>query len=228
MSDDAEHKKPGPSGQKVSPGQMALLPEEAGYDICMLADPRHEVFCREYAATRNGTRSYMVAFPGVRENSAATNAWELLRKTEIQQRVAQISADRMQRLEITHERLLQETAKLAFLDPRAFYRQDGSLIPIPELDPDVAAALEGAKIKTVEIEGDAEKGEPNRLVSVAEIKYGSKRAALELLMRNLEMIRDVVDVQHSGVVATTDDLEKLDRLRERFGKGGRHGAAQPS
>lgn len=215
-----------PRHGKVAPGQASLLPEEMGYDVCMLDDPRHEVFCREYAIHKNGTKAYLHAFPGCKPSTARANAAKLLTNTDIVQRIREIRRERMDKLEVSHEKILQELAKMAFLDPRAFYREDGSLRPVSEMDPDAVAALEGLKFKTVQSE--SEDG-VTREVFVTEIKHGNKRAALELLMRHREMITDKLsaDLNHGGVVGVTDDLKRLDELREKF-KGGMNGAARTS
>jgi phage terminase small subunit len=216
-----KHKKP--RHGKVAAGQMALLPEEMGYDTCELDDPRHEVFCREYALTKNGTKAYARAFPGCKQTTARANASGLLAIPDIVARIREVRRERLDRLEVTHEKIIQELAKMAFLDPRAFYRPDGSILPVCEMDPDAAATLEGLKIRVVE--ESSEEGIERRTV-VAEIKHASKRAALELLMRHREMITDrlAADVNHSGAVAVSDDLEKLEKLRAKFTGGMAHGA----
>jgi phage terminase small subunit len=222
MSNTPAKKKP--THGKVSKGQQALLPEEMGYDVCMLDDPRHEVFCREYAIHRNGTKAYLRSFPGSKPTSAATLSSELLRKVDIVQRIRTVKAERMDKLEVTHEKILQELAKMAFLDPTAFYNEDGSLLPVSMIDPDAMAAVEGLKFKTVEIEND---DGVTRSVHVTEIKHASKRAALELLMRHREMITDklTADLNHGGAVGVTDDVAKLEQLRAKF-TGGMSGAAR--
>lgn len=223
MGDKTKNKKKSAHG-KVAPGQMALLPEEMGFDVCMLNDPRLEVFCREYAIHKNGTKAYLQAFPGCKPSTARANSSKLLTKTDIGVRIREVRKERMDRLEVSHEKILQELAKMAFLDPRAFYRDDGSLLPVSAMDPDAVAALEGLKMKTVETETDD--GGLTRTVFVTEIKHGSKRQALELLMRHREMITDKFsgDLTHGGAVGVTDDAEKLDELRKKF-KGGMNGAA---
>lgn len=226
MSVNKPHKKP--KHGKVSPGQAALLPEEMGYDVCMLDDPRHEVFCREYAIHKNGTKAYLQAFPGCKPSTARVNSSDLLTKTDIVLRVRAIRRERMERLEITHEKILDELAKIAFLDPRGFFREDGSVLPVMEMDPDVVAALDSLKVKTLEKSTD---DGVTRVVQITEIKHASKKSALELLMRYKEMITDKLsaDLTHAGAVGVTDDVAKLEQLRSKFSGGvASHGAAAPA
>jgi phage terminase small subunit len=53
---------------------------------------------------------------------------------------------RAARLEITAGRVLQKIAKLAFLDPRRFFEDDGSLKRIQDLDDDTAASIAGMEV----------------------------------------------------------------------------------
>jgi phage terminase small subunit len=223
MSEIIPKKKP--KHGKVGRGQQSLLPDEMGYDICMLDDPRHERFCREYAIHKNGTKAYLAAFPGVQPSTARANSSDLLTNTDIVTRIRMIRRERMDKLEVTHEKILQELAKMAFLDPAAFYRDDGSMLPISKIDPDALATIEGLKFKTVEQETDD--GGLTRTVVVTEIKHGNKRQALELLMRHREMITDKLsaDLTHNGAVGVTDDAAKLEQLRAKF-QGGMSGTAR--
>lgn len=224
MSVIEEKKRKKPRHGKVSPGQVALLPDEMGYDVCMLDDSRHELFCREYALHKNGTRAYLTAFPGCKPTTARANSSDLLTKADIVTRIREIRRERMDRLEVTHEKILQELAKIAFLDPRSFYAADGSLLPIHDMDPDAVAALEGMKVRVLD------DGEGRRIGYTAEIKHGGKKGALELLMRHREMITDrlTADLTHAGAIGVTDDVKKLEQLRAKFTGGMAHGAAAAS
>jgi phage terminase small subunit len=221
MSDERAKKA---SHDKVAPGQNALtgLEDEVGYDVCLLADPRHEVFCREFAIFRNGTRAYMKAFPRASVKTAGANAHELLKKTEIKERVTAITADRLDALDVTHERIVQEVAKLAFLDPAEYYDESGCAKPIHEIDPFARAALESVKIKRLDV--TPPDSMTKTFVTITEIKHANKKGALELLMRYKEMIKDNVNVNHGGVVGVTDDATNMELLREKF-RSAKSGAA---
>jgi phage terminase small subunit len=58
---------------------------------------------------------------------------------------------RAAKLEITSDRVLQEIAKIAFMDPRKFFNSDGSAKQITELDDDTAMELAGMEV--VELKG---------------------------------------------------------------------------
>lgn len=221
MSDEKRSTKKPRHAKGVAPGQQVLvgLEDSMGYDICLLKDPRHEVFCRELAVHRNGTKAYMKAFPTSSYNAARTNASKLLADANIGRRVEEIQLERLDRLEVTHEKIIQELAKMAFVDRRDFYNSDGSVKSIPQMDPDVAAAVESVKVKVVTTTSE---DNVTTTVQVTEIKAESKREALKLLMSQRGMLKESVlhegkvDVNHSGAVGVTDDATKLDALREKF------------
>jgi phage terminase small subunit len=212
----------------VAAGQQVLvgLEDAMGYDICLLADPRHEVFCREYAVYSNASKAYAKAFPGTSENSCRANACRLIANDNIKKRVAEIQAERLDRLEVTHEKIVRELAKMAFVDERDFYHADGTVKNIPDMDPDVVAAVESVKVRVMTTE--SEDGVTST-VQVTELKHGNKREALKLLMSQRGMLKESVlhegeiGVTHSGAVGITDDVAKLDELRKRF-RGMAHGA----
>lgn len=49
-------------------------------------------------------------------------------------------------MSVTTQNVLKELARLAFYDPRKFFNQDGSAVPIPDLDDDTAMALSGFEV----------------------------------------------------------------------------------
>lgn len=141
---------------------------------------KEERFCREYVcdAALNATKSYQRAFPATTYNTASTEASLLLKKPEIRARLNEMKIERAARLEITPERILNEIAKQAFYDPRAFYDEDGRLKPVSELDPDVAAVI--CNMETIhKVSGDESDG----MTVLTKIKLPDKRANLELLGR---------------------------------------------
>jgi len=57
-----------------------------------------ERFCREYVDCLNATEAYLRLFPKVKRTTAGTSGWKLLRKAEIQARVAALHAELRQRI----------------------------------------------------------------------------------------------------------------------------------
>lgn len=102
---------------------------------------------------------------------------------------------RSKRTEISQDRVLQEYAKLAFLDPSRFYDDKGSLIPIHELPKDVSACIAGMDIVTEKI-GKNEEGKPE-FATVRKIKLVDKKGALDSVARHLGMFNDKLNLSGS-------------------------------
>jgi len=198
----------------VGVGQQVLtgMEETMGYDICLLEDPRHEVFCREYACHNNATKAYMKAFPGCSYNAARVGGCRLLAEPNIQKRIDEIQVERMGRLEITHEKVLRELAKVAFVDRRDFYNEDGTLRGIHDIDPDAVAVIKKVKSKTIVLRD----GEGNEVgtTTVTEFEMEEKKGALELLGRNLRMWTDKTELSGpgGGPIELTSDIERAARI----------------
>ena len=88
-------------------------------------------------------------------------------------------ANRETRTEITQDRVLKEYARLAFLDPRRFFDNNGSLKNIVDLDDDTAACVSGMDIVAFK---DGE-----RAGQINKIKIADKKGALDSVARHLGM-----------------------------------------
>ena len=130
----------------------------------------------------------------------------LLANVGIRSLVARRMADRSNRTEITQDRVLQELARLAFVDLRKAYNEDGTLKKPHELDDDTAAAMAGLETVTTAI-GDIE--DPATLAT-KKVKTWDKKGALELCMRHLGMLNDKikVDANVTGGVTYTANIPK--------------------
>lgn len=131
---------------------------------------------------------------GYSESWARKLAAISLAKPEVAAEVARLMAAREERTQVTQDRVVAEYAKLAFLDPRKFFDDDGGLIPIHELPADVAAALAGVDVVESRV-GTDEDGKPI-FAPVRKIKFADKRGSLDSLARHLGMFTD--RVEHSG------------------------------
>lgn len=151
---------------------------------------KQQRFVDEYLIDLNATQAAIRA--GYSVANADKIGPELLGKTRVADAVAARMKDRERRTEITQDRVLQEYAKLAFLDPRRFYDEKGSLIPVHELDADVAAALSGMEVVTQRAGKDA--GGNQECEEVKKIKFIDKKGALDSVARHLGMFTDKVQM----------------------------------
>ena len=144
--------------------------------MAKLDNDRHERFCQEYVVDLNGTQAYIRA--GYSERGAEASASKLLANPKVKARIAELQAKVASKLEITAERVLMETARIAYSDPRKLFNEDGSLKHIKDLDDDTAAAISG-----IEYDG-----------TVRKIRRYDKNAALANLGKHLKLFRDQVEL----------------------------------
>lgn len=146
--------------------------------------PKQARFADEYIIDLNGTQAVIRA--GYSHRGADVQAVRLLGDARIAARIAELQKKRSERTEITQDRVLQEVARLAFLDIRRAFKEDGSLKPVSEMDDDTAAAIAG--IEVTEIAG-------TDLGVIKKVRLSDKKGSLELLMRHLGMLNDKMKLQ---------------------------------
>ena len=93
--------------------------------MAQLADPRLERFCREYVIDGDGNRSAQAA--GYAPGGARQQACKMLKRPEVQARIAELNNRLLRDADITAERVKLELARVAFADLRSLYRADGTL-----------------------------------------------------------------------------------------------------
>lgn len=165
-------------------------------------------FVDEYLVDLNATQA--AARAGYSAKTANEQGSRLLANVSVRSAIEAAKKARSERTQITADRVLQELARLAFVDVRRLYREDGSMKAPHELDDDTAAAL--AAVEVTEELGPSGEGDGGReLVGFTKkAKLYDKGAALALAMRHLGMLKD--KVEHSGEIG----LRGLaDRMRRR-------------
>lgn len=108
-------------------------------------------------------------------SSSSAHAW--MRMPDFRAARTAIEESLLDEIGVTATRILQETAAVAYADPRKLFREDGSLKAVNELDDQTAAA-----VASVEYEDLKDGGET--IGRVAKIKTRDKLKALEMLGRN--------------------------------------------
>lgn len=173
----------------------------------MSLNAKQERFVQEYLVDLNATQAAIRA--GYSAKTAGQQGFDLLKKPEIQSRIAAAQQEREQRTGITQDRVLQELARIAFFDLRKLYREDGSLKAMHELDDDAAAVLAGVDV--VEMAGGGEFGGADGVKHVPmytkKAKIPDKVAALGLAMRHLGMLKD--KIEHSGTINWVEQLAAM-------------------
>src|SRR5687767_10030922 len=101
-------------------------------------------FCEEYLIDLNATQAAIRA--GYSPKTAHSIGAENLIKPEIQEYLSNRQKELQEATGITQKRVLEEYAKVAFLDIRKFYTVDGALKSIHDLDDESAGALAGCEV----------------------------------------------------------------------------------
>lgn len=146
-------------------------------------------FIQEYLIDLNATQAAIRA--GYSKKVANRQGHENLLKHDIQVELSKAMSKRAEKTQITQEMVLREYAKLAFLDPRKFFDDQGALIPIHILDGDVAAAVAGMDVTEIATENAP-------ITILKKLKFADKKGALDSLARHLGMF--IEKVEHSGSV----------------------------
>lgn len=156
----------------------------------MALTPKQHRFVAEYLIDLNATQAAIRA--GYSAKTANEQGARLLANVSVRSALQAAMKARSDRTEITQDRVLQEYAKLAFLDPRRFYDGNGRLIPVVDLPAEVAAALSGMEVTQERGGKDAEGRQ--EIADVTKIKFADKKGALDSVARHLGMFNDKLAV----------------------------------
>ena len=151
-----------------------------------------KIFCDEYLIDLNATRAYKVAYKKCKSDlTARTNGSKLLTNTNIQNYINGKMKEREQRTEVTQDMVIKELAKIAFLDIRKLYTENGQLKNIADIDNETAGAI--SSLETLE-EYDGYGEDREKIGDIQKVKLLDKTKALELLGRHLGIFNDKIDV----------------------------------
>lgn len=145
---------------------------------------KQAAFVDEYLIDLNATQAAIRA--GYSENTASETGYENLRKPQIAEAIKEAQDKRSERTEITQDMVVKELARIAFLDIRQAFDEEGKLLPIKDMPEDVARAIGGMDVVTT-LNGS---GEDAVLELLKKVKIIDKKGALELLGKHLKMFTD--------------------------------------
>jgi phage terminase small subunit len=154
---------------------------------------REERFAREYIIDLNGSEAAKRA--GYAAKSARITASRLLPKANIRDLIAKLTKAKFEKLDIGVERILQELARLAFLDPRKMFTPEGELRPITELDEGTARAI--AALDHEKLFEHFGKGQAKHVGNTVKVKLADKIRALQLLGQYHKLFTEKVEVTAS-------------------------------
>ncbi|MDO4282359.1 MAG: terminase small subunit [Clostridia bacterium] len=170
-------------------------------------------FCDEYLIDLNATRAYKVAYPNCKKDETASSAGSrMLGNVKVQNYITEKMQKREKRTEVTQDMVIQELARIAFLDIRKLYNESGGLKNIQDIDEETVRAI--SSLETLE-EYDGYGENREQIGNTQKVKLLDKTKALELLGKHLGMFKDKVEVGGNINVnnpfagMTTEELRKI-------------------
>ena len=187
------------STQQISP-DLPVLHGIHLDSVTLGLNPRRATFAHQFVYGPNAGRPGKCAeAAGYSERSAQSTASLLLRDPKVKTEIARLLARKHAKLEISSDKVLQEIARLAYMDPRKLFKSNGELIPVTELPDDIAGSVAGIEV---------EAGKHG--TKVTKVKLADKGQNLERLGRHLKLFTDRLEIDIGGNLA---DL--LDAARKR-------------
>lgn len=164
-------------------------------------------FCDEYLIDLNATRAYKVAYSRCKKDETANvNGSKLLRNTKVQEYISGKQKEIEKRTEITQDMVIKELAKIAFLDIRKLYTENGQLKNVADIDSETAGAI--SSLETLE-EYDGYGEDREKIGDTQKVKLLDKTKALELLGKHLGIFNDInVNMKNAVQVELVDDVNE--------------------
>lgn len=157
--------------------------------------PKQERFIAEYRKDLNATQAAIRA--GYSPKTANEQGARLLADASVSKVLAEKTKKALDKLELSAERTLSETASLAFSDLSAFYTETGDVKPMSEWTPAMRAAVQSLET----LDRDITPGERGPAAKVHRLKLWDKPKALDTLAKHFGLL--IEKVQHSGEIAFT-------------------------
>lgn len=173
--------------------------------------PKQSIFVAEYLANGlNATRAAISA--GYSEKTAQEQSSCLLSNPIVAKVIADKQRPRLQKLEITADRVIRELALLGFSNMSDYMNigSDGQpSLDLSGLTRDQAAAIQEIRVDMTGGAGDGER----KLVPRTTFKLANKRDSLELLGKHLKLFTEKIEL--SGSLGLADAIAAA---RKRAGK----------
>ena len=146
---------------------------------------KQQRFVEEYLIDLNATQAAIRA--GYKKSEYTdTNANKLLENTRIREAIDKAMAERSKRTGINQDRVIQELARIAFVNPQNVINPEDASVREDASEDDLAC-IQSVKVKT----SFSDKGD----MTEREVKLNDKMKALELLGRHLGMFKDKVELE---------------------------------
>lgn len=144
---------------------------------------KQDRFVKEYLIDLNATQAAIRA--GYSPKTANEQGARLLANVSVQEAIAKAMAERSKRTGISQDRVVQELARIAFVNPQNVINPKDASVKADATEDDLAC-IQSVKVKTM----DGAKGKSVE----REVRLNDKMKALELLGKHLGMFKDKLEV----------------------------------
>ena len=148
-----------------------------------------EVFVRLVITGMSQAEAYRNAYPASKkwqDKSVNSKASLLASQDIIRQRIAQLTAPVIKKLELTITRAIEECMRIAYVDPHDLFDDNGALKPISQIDPATRAAIANLEVTELfEMQGEGKDKVRVQIGYLKKIKLNDKNGALDKLMKHL-------------------------------------------
>ena len=229
-------KKSDPAPQEASAPAAAVIPPEpekpAPDDKSVLSSgltAKQEMFVREYITDFNATRAAIAA--GYSKKTAKSIGHENLTKPDIQSFMKSLLTPKLDKLEVTAERILKEYENMAFANLADYLLrdEDGNVktfdgLPAPQFDGVTRDQMAGLAGIEVIIMPSFDEDEPNPVK--IKMKLADKKAALDVLAKRHGVMKEVEPATvNVNMNMNPDDLAR--RVAFMLQKASKNKAAPP-
>jgi len=152
---------------------------------------KQKSFILEYLIDKNATQAAIRA--GYSKKTAGSIGDENLKKPEIQDAINKLISLQKQRTLIDADDVINELKKIAFLDIRGAFTDQGMLRDLSDIPSDVAHAMAGIEVMELY---DGRGNDREKIGYTKKIRLSDKVRALEMLGKHLNIFTD--KVEHSG------------------------------
>ncbi len=165
----------------------------------MALTKKQKLFVEEYLIDLNATQAAIRA--GYSTQTAQQTGSENLSKPVIKNAIDKALAERSKRTGVNADRIVQELAKLAFINPTDVINMDEATVR-GDANRDDTAAISSVKVKTIPTEDGN--------ITEREVRTYDKIKALELLGKHIGMFTDKFKIEGAIPVVIHDDLDDED------------------
>jgi phage terminase small subunit len=151
---------------------------------------KRQAFVAEYLKDFNASAAAIRA--GYSPRTARSQAADLLTKPNIAKAIREAQEKAFANAEASVERTINEYARIAYLDPAAFFDAQGRLLPIAQMPEDARRAVASMEVEEL-FAGSGD--ERRRVGRLHKVRFASKVAALDSLAKHLGMFVDRLELR---------------------------------